>query len=288
MKSNIVTRVAHANPFQIAAAFGVNYVPKANTTLNEVLSISPGVTLSDGEYPINRWFAIGSGGVTVAAGADGIPGILPYNFRPRWSGLFKQRPFVLRPENNDLTEEERRKYFHRRVEIHNGQRHFAYYLKEFDVSNVEIEQYVVTVRNGQETYVALVPTNEDMHPKPIDIAPDFEIPTLDSGDYILTRYVVNIPFTPADVEEFVNAVRITDGGNTVGAVISELAMVQAVRRTVSVEGSGGAMIQFEEACVATMSEHVATYENFNFTNNGTEFTIEAGIIEPMVTYTPED
>lgn len=284
MKSNIVTRVAYGNAYQIAATFGITHQPVANTTLNEALGISPNVQLNPGETPVTRYFAIGSGGVTVAAGSDGTPGIVPYDFRPRWSGLLKQRPFVLRPEDNDLTAEERKKYFLRSVEVHNDQRYFAYRLKEFDITGVEIEQYTVLVRDGKETYIPLVPTNEDLHPEPVEVAPDLELPTLANGDYILTRYVVTIPFTPADVEEFVNAVRITDN-DTTQAVISELAIVGAVKRNIQVEGPGGSPMAFEEACCATLYEHVATYENFNFTNNGTEFTVEAGIIEPMTTST---
>lgn len=278
----IITRTIYGGAIQTCMFQGIPYSPLANTTLNERLTIQPNVKLSTNEYPRMRYWAIGAGGMEITAGADSRPKITPLDFKPNWSAPFLPRPFVLRREDNDLTAERRVNYGLRRAEEHNGVRYFAYYLKRIDQSTTVANMMRNIIRNGVSTVVPLVPTNEDMNPTPTYINPAEAVPTLADGDELSVSSITEIPFTEWDVAEFVNAVTIIDGDEE-QAVISEICLVAAVDRAISAPAAGGATFTFNEACVATVVQHISTYENFAFTNNETTFVIDAGVSESLLT-----
>lgn len=278
----IITRTIYGGAIQTCMFQGIPYVPKANTTLNERLSIQPNVVLGAKEYPTMAYWAIGAGGMELTAGADSRAKITPLDFKPNWSAPFLPRPFVLRRQDNDLTAERRVNYGLRRAEEHNGILYFAYYLKRIDQTTTSANMLRTIISNGVKTVVPHVPTNEDMNPTPTYINPAEAIPTLADGDELSVSSVTEIPFTEWDVTEFVNAVKIIDNDEE-QAVISEVCLVAAVDRSVSAQGAGGVTFTFKEACVATMVQHISTYENFAFTNNSTTFVIDAGVTESLLT-----
>lgn len=278
-----VTRTVYGGEIQTAMYQGIPYKYEENTTLNEKLSINPGVTPPAGVYPTSKYWVIGVGGHTLTAGANGRPKTAENEYEPTNASLYEQRPFVLRLETNDLTAEQRLRYGLRRSETHGGKRYFAYYARRIDQANTTTKKYLYKTRDGVTTSVPFIPTSDNLNPVPPVLAPNQSIPTLDgSKDKIAVSSVTTIPFTEWDVQEYVNAIRIIDGDEDY-AVISEIGLVAAFDATVTAEGAGGANFQFKEVMGAVIVQFVTLYTDFNSANQGTDFVIEAGVVESMTT-----
>lgn len=277
-----ITRTCYGGELQTAMLQGIPYVYETNSTLNEALNIQPGVIPSAGVYPHMKYYVIGVGGHSLGAAASGRAKIVEEEFEPTSACLYDIRPFVLRLESNDLTPEQRLKFGLRRSEEHGGKRYFAYYGKVIDQANTTTKKMLYKKRNGVETYTPFAPTNDNLNPTPPVIIPNQSVPTLSEADKIIVSSLTTIPFTEWDVNEYVNAIRIIDGDEDL-AVISEVGLVAAFPRTITAAGAGGASFQFTEMMGTLLIQYITLFIDFNSANMGTQFSIDAGVAEPLVT-----
>lgn len=278
-----VTRTIYGGELQTAMYQGLPYQYEENTTINEKLKIQAGVLPPPGVYPQSRFWVIGVGGHALTAGANGRPKTAEQEYEPTQSSLYMQRPFVLRLETNDLTAEQQKNFGLRRLEVHGGKRYIAYYGRPIDQSNTTTNKYLYKTREGSVTSVPFIPTSDDLNPIPPVLVPNQSVPTLPGNkDKAVVSSVTTIPFTEWDVREYVNAIRIIDGDEDY-AVISEIGLVAAFTGNVTAEGAGGSTFQFKEMLGAIIVQYVTLYTDFNSANQGTDFVIEAGVVESMTT-----
>lgn len=277
-----VTRTIYGGELQTAMIQGIPYVYEPNSTINEALDINPGVIPSAGVYARMKYYIIGVGGHKLGAGASGRPKTVEEEFEPTSGSLYEQRPFVLRLESNDLTEQQRLNYGLRKKLVINSKNYVAYYGRVIDQTNTKTTKSLYKKRNNVDSYLPFIPSNDNIKPTPPIILPNQSVPTLANADKVVVSSVTTIPFTEWEVNEYVSAIRIIDGDEDY-AVISEIGLVAAFERVVTAEGAGGASFQFKEMMGSLLIQYITLYIDFNSANLGTQFTIDAGVGEPMVT-----
>lgn len=217
-----------------------------NTTLNQKFNIYPDSVPTVGTLPTMKYFAIGRGGHRHVVGGDGAPLNQLEWHRASHSALYSHLPFVVRPIANDLSAGERENYALRRVETHNAEQHYVYYLKRMIPGTDSPKLLLTTFENGIPTTTPYVPSSEDLNPTPPELDPDGSVPV--SGQYLSATSPVSLTLTAVDISELINAVSIIYG-NTAYAMISEVALVSGVDRTVTIDVNGSSA-SFEEAIVA--------------------------------------
>lgn len=280
------TRTIYGAELQNCMFHGIPYQIRPNTTLNEKLAIRANDFPAAGQYPTQRYMVVGNGGHFFAAGADSIPYIDDNVHRVSDASLFRLVPLVLRLENDDLPQVERAKYALRRSEIHHGERHYAYYARRIDMTNVESKLRKITVDNGTETVVPFVPNNSNLNPVPPVTPPNQSIPALANGDYLDVSMLITVGFTPVEVQEYINACVIIFGSDKYAA-ISEVGLVTGIDKLVPVDGAGGTSFQFNEIIAAQIATHIVRYNHMASNTDGATFTYDAGANEALLTEADE-
>ena len=97
------------------------------STLNQKYNILPGINNGPYEYPRIGYYCIGLGDMDVRVGPSGVPKTIPKLHMSTDTAPFRQRPFVVRPVDNDLTEAERTMFGLRRRESPRGVDCWVYY-----------------------------------------------------------------------------------------------------------------------------------------------------------------
>ena len=276
---DLITRTIYGAAVQTSAHMGIahKYVPFS--TLNEKLGIQAGVYPPETTIPTLKYYAIGIGGHRPVAGANGVVTISPITHRATDASLYRQVPFVLRLEDNDLPPEYRVKYGGRRLEEHNGKRYIAYWLKRMTFQDVDPGMFITTVENGVASVVPFVPNNSNLEPTPPVLSPNTSTET--DGEYASVVASYLMVFDETDALEFTEACKIIYGGPEF-AVISEIALVTAVPTTVNGSTAGGATIQYTEALGAQCSTFIPTLQSINLNTRGFDLRLEFGAAEPLV------
>lgn len=145
-----MVRTSQATIYSIDLALhrmlGKEYTPLLNTTLNEKFNILTSEDIPGKTYPELKYFTIGVGGDNI------IPGNDKYNLSehsPIDGALFKHIPFVMKPLNQDLTEEEAEPYRLRCVETISGVQYACYYAKVIPEPELKPFFYSIrTINNG--------------------------------------------------------------------------------------------------------------------------------------------
>lgn len=272
------TRTVYGSYLQTCMLTGVPFSKIANTTLNEKFSIQADAVPNAGEIPKMRYFAIGNGGHQFTVGADGVAKPEPVQHRATDAALFKHLPFVLREPTNDLAAADRANYGLRREETWNGLRYIAYYLKRIPMADVVPGMEYKTVADGTTTTTAFVPDSSNLNPTPPDLSSTGV--NVVSGDYTVATAKVGLSLSATDVTELLNVAQVIFGDPN-AAIISEIAMVAALDRSVQVAGVGGAMFAFNEAVVAQVVSHINSFFPLRFSNNGVELLLDVGATEPL-------
>lgn len=254
----------------------LEYLP--NTTLNQKFDIYPDARPSDNEFPHLQYFAIGRGGHRNITGSDGAP-LNQLNWHvPSNSALYKQLPFVLRPIDLDLSSEQRTDYALRRKEIHDSKEYYAYYLKRLPVVIESPKLLLTTVKDGEPTTIPYIPTSSDLNPVPPELSPEGDM--IISGQYLSTTSPLVITLNDFDIAEIINACEIIHS-NRAYAVISEVALISALNRSVTTE-TNGSDINFNEAIVSQCNiiQCTGPYD-LNSVNNRLDFSYELGASEML-------
>lgn len=277
-----ITRTLWGARLQTILLCGLPYTNVQNTTLNEKFGVQAGVVPANNAIPRVKYFCIGNGGHRNLTGSDGTPYTSPIQHDPGDAALYRHVPFLLREPDNDLTVSERANYAMRKQIVVSGSNYIAYYLKRLNMTDVVPTINTNTVLDGVTTTTPYVPTSANLNPVPPAIPPTGVITT--SGDYLSTSAVLRLDFTAQDVAELVNVAEIMYD-NDLRAVISEIGLVAGVDQIVQGIGPGGGQISYSEAIAAQITTFISAYYSVGFSNQGFDFGLELGAIEPLLSVT---
>lgn len=274
-----ITRTVYGIHLQDCQFMGIPFRMDPHTTLNERFGIQDGVSPVSGTLPRFAYFAIGNGGHTMSVGASGIWKPDPTVHEATSASLYKPYPFVLRLPENDLTVEQRKGYALRREEIYDGVRYIAYYLKRIDFSRVTVEMQLKTVKeDGTVTTTPFVPTTANLFPTPPVLAPTGI--NITTANYVTAAAVVPLIINQVDTDELKNVANII--WHEIGAaIISEIALVSGVDKLIQAGGNGQTQFTFNEVIAAQVVSFINTFFSAEFSNTGTDLTIDVGATEPL-------
>lgn len=267
-----------------AALVGAPMTYPQYSTLNEFFKVEEGVMPADlYSYPKLKYMAIGFAGHR----AENIT--LPdssviFDFAAvakvaTDTGMFSHVPFVLRPVDNDLSDEERKNYaFRRRVNV-NGRDYWAYYLRRLDMRGVRTNDIETTRENGVEKQKEFVYTDADLNCKPR------ELPAYDNDDELITdkpdgRYVesgadLRIMWSEFDIQEYQNVCAILTGRAS-SSIISEISLCSGFDKTSTGQSVTGSPFTYEEAIVVQSLYHITLFTNLAQTNDQYGLLVRVG------------
>lgn len=276
MSNNNVVRTSNAGVLQTCQYVGKPLKQEDYTTLNQKLNIHVDQELATSDNPSVKYVVIGNGGHTFSIGGNGKVKFDKLPHKPQHSALYNQLPFVLRTLDNDLMPSERARYRLRRLETHGGVQYIAYYARVLDLSTTEVARELRTVVDGVTTSRPYVPSIEDLSPVPPVVA-DGAVTT--TGDYIAVSAKVPFVMSKAEVDEFVSACRIITGEDGY-AVISEMATVSGVDRSVSAVINGNNQTYLESIC-SQITSFIQTAFIMEFQTKGITLDLDVGNVEPL-------
>lgn len=276
-----ITRTVYGAALQTAINYDRPYTIVENSTLNQKFEIHANQLPTESDHLATGYYCIGNGGHRAVTGADGITSIRHHQHQPTDAACFRHLPFVLRQVDNDLTIEQRANYALRRIETHNGQQYVAYYAKRLALDNMTVGMWRTSVSGGVENTIPFVPTASNLSPQPAQLLGDDESSVLTaSGDYVSGSGVVTINFTEQDAAELREVARVLYGDERY-AVISELAVVSGIDRTLTGPGPGNSNVSYNEAIAAQITTHIAVYYQMDVSNDGFTYVADVGITEPL-------
>lgn len=255
------------------------------TTLNEKLGINNTQTLPANVYPSVSYMAIGDKGHSVTPVTNASTGavedvdIETIQHAPNHGALYGQKPFVIRPLNNDLTGAQRSKYAMRKNVTINGTQYYAYYLKRLDMTTSEITTVLYSQVNGVETVTPYEPDAATLNPQ--QIIPDSQLANDLMGTYIRNAIKYTIAFDSDDMNEYVNACVIL-GQSSANVKITELAICQGLDYTANVE-SNGSDVPFTDAIAVQISHYAPVFEMVKFSTLGFNVVLLTGMNRPLFT-----
>lgn len=271
-------RTIYGMYLQVCNHLGIPFVLKANTTLNELLSIQADKIPDAGVYPKLRYMSLGNGGLAADVGGDGSLVMTPKIFKATNAAPYNPIPFILRPLTNDLAPSDRSKYGLRRIENRNGTPYIAYYLKRLDYTNVTADMFLTTVVNGVKNTVPFVPDSSVLHPTPPVISNPGVIVT--DGTYVSAQAPLSVVLDANDTAELLNVFNIIYQ-NPNAAVISELAICSGLDLQVQVTDPGGQAFNMLEAIAVQVNTLVNVGAPLQFNTDGTTFSMDLGATDPL-------
>ncbi|MGL5397296.1 MAG: DUF7208 family protein [Shewanella sp.] len=260
------------------------------STLNEFYKVEEGTMPSDMyEYPKLGYMAIGFSGHTAESipGPEGQP---IFDFSPiakvaTDTGMFSHVPAVLRPIDNDLSDEEIKNYAaRRRVRI--GQREYwAYYLRRLDMRGVRTNDVETVRENGIETKKEFNYVDSDLNAKPRDLPAydddDELVTSKPDGRYVETGADLRVMWTEFDIQEYQNVCAILFG-KAGSAIISEIALCSGFDKTATGQSVTGSPFTYEEAIVVQALYHITLFTNLAQTNDQYGLLVRVG--QPVAFY----
>lgn len=278
MEKTNICRTAIAIALQATKLIGAPHSFSPNTTLNEYFDINPEAHKSQTAIPNLMYYCIGRGGHRVYTDADGEAVFDPVEHSATDTGLYRPVPFVLRPLNNDLTVDERMNYRLRRLEEHDGQHYYAYYLKVLPRPTMDAEIVQETVVDGVATAVPFIFTRDNLFPTPPEISPVGTV--VATAQSIRTSVRVEIDFNEWDTNEYYNVCRILKGTSQ-HALISEIGLVSGVDIDVSADVNGS-QVSIREVAGAQLNVIISMPIIVSSANRGFTHAFELGEGEPLL------
>lgn len=275
----IITRTIIGAKLLSALQQGKPYTHVPNTTLNEYFGINPSVLPDNSETPRQRYYCIGMGGHVNRVGSDGGHYTSARKHRPTDFGLYTPLPFLLRPVGEDLDTNARRRYALRKLVTINGETFIAYYLKRVDLDDRPVEMLHNTTVDGVTTTVPFIPSQNNLFPTPADPPVNGAITT--DGNTLTTTSIQVLDFSPQDAAELMNVAMIMYG-NPERALVSEIGLVAASDKIVSVTDPGQASFNMNEAVSAQIITHITGLWPVAFNSQGFDLGVDVGGTEPMV------
>lgn len=269
---------------QAAITAGLPMTYKEKSTINEHLNINQNLLPDANIKPEMRFLVVGNKGHEVSDVNSGLITPMPIRHQPTDAAPYGIQPVVLRPLDNDLTEQERELVALRRKEEHKGKQWWAYYAYKLDFRSQTVQDFYTVVRDGVAKVDEFEYSDINLHPQPPKM-PNYNYEVTeqvveDDGDYVHTAATLPIPLNEWMVNEAMNVANILHGDPRM-AVMSELCLCHGVPTMVSAESATGSPFQFEEVIGMQVSIFLTTFVNLSFNNKGVAYDVEFGQVEPM-------
>jgi hypothetical protein len=196
------------------------------STINETLSINTGaINYSQAYKPSLNYIAIGNGGHKIISGNTGVGEPQPIQHLSTDACLFNILPFVIRPQNNDLSALEQANYALKTSRVIGNIAYFLYYLKVLNANSLTASNTLNTITNGNVISQPFVPSISNIYPTP---------PNLNNNQAtqiapVLVKNEVSLNFTlsPAEIQDFLQVTQIVPEAANI-AIISEMALCSGV------------------------------------------------------------
>lgn len=280
-KEGTIDRVRHTAIGQYVQSrlfLGLPIEQLPNTTLNQKFNINhKNVRIEPNDQFRAIYFCIGDGGSGMEKAADrpAIPDLRDHD--PTDCALYHHLPFVLRPINNDLTNEQRSRYRLRRKELHNGVEYFAYYARVLSYESTT-RIMAESIVNGVSDVKPYEFTENNLSPKEPTLQVREKVTASNTKIKISTG--ASIVFDENDIRELINVSKILYG-TTRYAAITEMSVVGGVddQNYISPDDSK----RMNELKMATTICFFNTYHLLAYTNTGFKEAIELGEKTPLPT-----
>lgn len=278
MEKSNVCRTALAVALQSSKLIGKPMEFPANSTLNELFNINPEAHNGQTTLPNLMYYCIGRGGHRAFTDPDGEVVLDPIPHSTRDTGLYRPVPFVLRPINNDLTVDERNNYRLRRMETHNGQQYYAYYLKKLELPTNGVELLIETVVDGVATATPFQYSRDDLSPTPPELSPTGTI--VAAAQSVRASIRIEVDFNEWDTNEYYNVCRILKGTDQ-HAMISEIGLVSGIDIDVSADVNGS-QVSIREVAGAQINVFISIPIIVASANRGFMHAFDLGEGEPLL------
>lgn len=258
------------------------FAPLPNSTLNQKYNILNGIGDGAFEYPTIGYYCIGLGDMEVRVGPSGVPKTTPKLHEATDAAPFRQRPLVLRPLAEDLTDAERALHALRRRETHKGNDYWAYYARRIPEATLSPTTEYYTITDGVAT--APIPWN----PVTSDFDPSGRVfsstgVNIINNEFIKSAVIRTIEWGEWERDELLNVSRILVDSEE-EAFFNDIAIVGGIDKAVSVPTAGGASVMMKEVILATVFAWV--YYNYDATvKDKFSFNFNSAIEEPVFSYT---
>lgn len=279
----IVTTLASLNN-QNAKFFGIPVEYPEKSTLNEHLKFLQNILPGNDVYPNACYMCIGDRGhmLTVDSEGDGVA--VPIKHDPTDAAPYRIRPFVMRPIDDDLSDEAREKYAGRILIEVNGKRYWAYYLMRLSMAAVKVQRYKITVRNKVRTVVPFVYNDTNLYPVRPEM-PDYNYDysdqsTLSDGDYVQAVATVRLALDETDIANYLNVCKILNGSPEKSA-ISEFCLVSGVDYMASGESYTGSQFTYNEVIGAQVATFLTTFVMASLANSAIGYDVTVGQTLPL-------
>lgn len=297
-----VTRTIYGSHLQTARVLRRPLDIREHTTLNEAINdevkipfqppiITQGMqecevydAMNDSDDVKIAYVAIGNGGHTTSVSSQNQVSYMGLNVHQSTDAApFRMLPFVCRPEDHDIPDDERANYRLRKTLMIDGELYVAYYLKVLDFSNSEIEMNIARTINGKTTENVFIPTINNLRTSPVEPGVEND----GTKTYVTAKAVFD--FTEKDVGYFIEACENMFGSSN-EAIISELAFCSGVDKPiVRSYPSAGAQTSNSSITGRNLKEAVAvqvccfanTYYQANFGMLGFTVPFDIGASEPL-------
>ena len=279
------------NPIQVTA-YGLKsiisllfgHVPQADakSTMNERLDILGTARPTATEKVRLGLIMAGNKGHRMVPGVDGIPLTSIQDHLATHASLYNPMPMCIRPVDDDLPLEQRKKYALRREFTRNGEPCYEYYALRADIDpdDIKIIMQKVTKEPGQpEVIEPFVPDSTDLYPEPVALPTTGAVVATDVS--IRVSAVVNIKFTEDEIEEYINAAKIIYGGDERYAIMSEFALCMAADRVVTAQSTSG-QINFNEAIGTQVYNFAMDYKAVYYNTQELDIDFEVGNQIPLL------
>ena len=201
---------------------GEPYLFEQYTTINEALSInSTFLTPGQAFTPTLNYIAIGNGGHRFVLGnsGNGKPQVVQHSSAD--ANLYNILPFVMRPQNNDLTPAEQANYALKTSRTIANVAYFLYYLKVINSSSLTSQDSINTISNNNVISTPFTPTISNLYPTPPVI--NNNQPSRVAREYLKSASSVSFTLSASEIQDFLQVVQLLPEANNT-PIISEMAL----------------------------------------------------------------
>lgn len=181
------------------------------------------------------------------------------------ASLYGPMPMAIRDADDDFPPEKRAKYCLREVKpLNNVSKIFYWGLRvDVDPDDVPVITRKITKEPGKPDVIEIFkPDTADLFPTPLPLPTTGAVTTTDVS--ITCSAVLTVKLTEDELEEYINAAKLLNGGDERYAVMSEFALCTGADRTVQVQSTIGT-INFLESIGTQIynfaMDHKAIYYN---------------------------
>lgn len=280
----LTTVTLNAMRVQNALFLDIDHEYPENSTYNEHLGILAERLPEPRERSCLRYIGLGNAGHRPGNGPNGITIPKPVRHRATDSGAYNAIPWILRPVENDLSDDVRQNYALRRMETHANRRYWAYYLKRIDNRGIRTRDYKITVEEGKQTTLDFKYSEQDNRPTPPELpSHDYNVDdkvAMQDGEYVLSNADLDVRMDEFDAQEFQNVARVLYGDPDF-AIISELFLLTGVDAMAEGDAVDGSPFQYEEAIGTQIAYHMTCFNNIAITNDRLTYKFKIGQSVPF-------